>query len=68
METILATAFGRSISVQKGESSELSKKIEVVISGVTDGQVEGMFVLQSMTVKLMAAHLLLIIIGTHIVK
>ena len=51
METILAIAFGRHVKVQRGESSELSEKMETLISGITDvGEVEGMFVLQSMTI------------------
>ena len=51
METILATAFGRRINVQRGESSELSKKMEVLTSSFVDGQFELMFVLQSMINK-----------------
>ena len=47
METILATAFGRRVNVLRGESSELSKQIDVIISGITDGQVDGMIMLES---------------------
>ena len=50
METILAIAFGRRVNVQRGESSELSKKMEDLMSGITDGQIEGLFMLQSMTI------------------
>ena len=47
METILATAFGRRVNVLRGESNELSKQIEVIISGITDGQIDGMIMLES---------------------
>ena len=47
METILATAFGRRVNVLMGESSELSKQIDIIISGITDGQVDGMIMLES---------------------
>ena len=50
METILAIAFGRRINVQRGESSELSKKMEALLSGIIDGQIDGMLMLQSMTI------------------
>ena len=48
METILATAFGRRVNVQRGESSELSKQIEIIMSEITDGQIERMIMLESM--------------------
>lgn len=50
METILAIAFGRRVSVQRGESSKLSKTVQDLMSGITDGQVEGLFLLQSMMI------------------
>ena len=43
METILAIASGRCVG-------ELSKTIQDLMSGITDGQVEGLFLLQSMMV------------------
>ena len=46
-ECILATAFGRRVNVLRGETSKLSEQIEIVIGGLTDGQVEGMIVLES---------------------
>ena len=48
METILATAFGRRVNVQRGESTELSKSIELLMDGFTDGQLEKMILIQSM--------------------
>ena len=43
METILAIASGRCVG-------ELSRTIQDLMSGITDGQVEGLFLLQSMMV------------------
>ena len=40
LETILATAFGRRIDLQRGESDQFSKSMELLISGFTDGQLE----------------------------
>jgi hypothetical protein len=47
MECILATAFGRHVNVLRGESSELSQQIEIIIGCLVDGQVEKMIVLES---------------------
>ena len=47
METILATAFGRQVNVQRGESDELSKAMELLMSGFTDGQVEKLILFES---------------------
>ena len=47
METILATAFGRRVNVQRGESSELSRQIEIIMNSIIDGQIEGMIMLES---------------------
>ena len=46
-ECILATAFGRHVNVLRGETSKLSKLIDIIIGGLTGGQVEGMIVLES---------------------
>lgn len=40
LETILATAFGRRINLQRGESDQFSKSMELLLSGFTDGQFE----------------------------
>ena len=38
METIIATAFGRIIDVQRGESDQLVDAAKMIFSGTTDGQ------------------------------
>ena len=40
LETTLATAFGRIIDIQKGESDQFSKSMELLVSGFSDGQFE----------------------------
>ena len=40
LEMILATAFGRRVDLQKGESDEFSKAMDTAITGLGDGQVE----------------------------
>ena len=47
METILATAFGRRVNIQRGESDELSKAMEQIMGGFTDGQVETILLFES---------------------
>ena len=47
METILATAFGRHVNLQRGESDELSKSVGVLIGGFTEGQAEKFILLDS---------------------
>ena len=38
METILATAFGRVIDIQRGESDELTSAVDSIFRGVQEGQ------------------------------
>ena len=38
METILATAFGRVIDVQRGDSDELTMAVDSIFRGVQEGQ------------------------------
>lgn len=38
METILATAFGRVIDVQRGESDELTTAVDSIFRGTEEGQ------------------------------
>ena len=38
METILATAFGRVIEIQRGESDELTSAVDSIFRGVQEGQ------------------------------
>ena len=40
MEAMLATAFGRSIDLQRGESDQFSKSMELLLSGFVGGQYE----------------------------
>ena len=40
LEAILATAFGRRVDMQKGESDEFSKAMDTVTADFGDGQVE----------------------------
>ena len=47
METILATAFGRQVELQRGETDPISKSMEVLVGGFTDGQIEKFILLES---------------------
>ena len=47
METILATAFGRQVDLQRGESDQLSKSMQLLVGGFTSGQVEKFILLES---------------------
>ena len=38
METILATAFGRVMDIQRGESDELTSAVDSIFRGVQEGQ------------------------------
>ena len=38
METILATAFGRVIEIQRGESDELTSAVDSIFRGVQEGK------------------------------
>ena len=38
METILATAFGRVMDIQRGESDELTSAVDSLFIGVQEGQ------------------------------
>ena len=37
METILATAFGRVIDIQRGESDDLTRAVDSIFRGVQEG-------------------------------
>ena len=37
METILATAFGRVIDIQRGESDELTRAVDSIFRGLEEG-------------------------------
>jgi hypothetical protein len=47
METILATAFGRQVELQRGETDSISKSMEMLVGGFTSGQVEKFILLES---------------------
>ena len=47
METILATAFGRQVELQRGESDQLSQSMGLLVGGFTSGQVEKFILLES---------------------
>ena len=47
METILAIAFGRHINMLRGESSNLTEKVDIILSGLIDGEVNGLIMLES---------------------
>ena len=47
METILATAFGCQVELQRGESDQLSKSMRLLVGGFASGQVEKFILLVS---------------------
>ena len=62
LETILATAFGRRINLQRGESDQFSKSMELLLSGFTDGQFEQFVLFHSkFTVHVRIDHLAVLV-------
>ena len=47
METILATAFGRRVDIQRGESDEISENIKILFRDTKEGEIERFFTLIS---------------------
>ena len=47
LEAIVATAFGRQINLQRGESDEFSKAMHTVSKGLSSGQFEKFALLDS---------------------
>ena len=47
LEAILATAFGRQVDIQRGESDELSKSIDTLFASFTGGRIEALTLLHS---------------------
>ena len=47
LEAILATAFGRRVDLQKGESDEVTKAMSMMTQSVSDGQFEQFLVMSS---------------------
>ena len=48
LETIVATAFGRQINIQRGESDEFSRAMDILTKGLSSGQIENFILLDSM--------------------
>ena len=51
LEIILATAFGRKVDLQRGESDDLSKAMDTLVGGFSDGQVEKFILFESKPLK-----------------
>ena len=47
METILATAFGRQMNLQRGESDELSEAVGTLVGSFSEGQIEKVLLMNS---------------------
>ena len=47
LEAILAVAFGRRIDIQKGESDEFSRSMELLLQGFADGELERLILFHS---------------------
>lgn len=47
LEAILATAFGRQVNIQKGESDEFSEAVDTILNAFIDGQSEQFILLNS---------------------
>ena len=47
LEAILATAFGRRVDLQKGESDEVTKAMSLLSDTVADGQFEQIILMNS---------------------
>ena len=47
LETVLATAFGRLINIQRGESDDFSKSMDLLLEDFTDGKIEKLVMLRS---------------------
>ena len=54
LETILATAFGRQVNLQKGESDKFSRSMELILQGFTDGGFETFMLIHSKLTKHLA--------------
>ena len=51
LEAILATAFGRRVDIQRGESDDFSKAMDSINVGFNDGQFEQFIVFNSKHTK-----------------
>ena len=48
LEAIVATAFGRQINLQRGESDEFSRAMDTAVKGFASGQFENFALIHSM--------------------
>ena len=48
LESIVATAFGRQINLQRGESDDLTRAMDVIVKGLSSGCFETLILLNSM--------------------
>ena len=48
LEAIVATAFGRQVNLQRGESDEFSKAMDTAMKGFSSGQFENFTLFHSM--------------------
>ena len=48
LESIIATAFGRQINLQRGESDDLTRAMDVTVKGLSGGYFENFILLNSM--------------------
>ena len=47
LEAIVATAFGRRVDIQRGDSDEFSKAMDIILEGFADGQLESFLLFHS---------------------
>ena len=52
LEAIVATAFGRQINLQRGESDEFSRAMDTAMKGFASGQFENFALIHSMHIKM----------------
>ena len=51
LEAIVATAFGRQINLQRGESDEFSKAMDTAMKALASGQFENFTLIHSMHIR-----------------
>ena len=49
LESIIATAFGRQVNLQRGESDDLTKAMDIAMKGLSSGHFENFILLNSMS-------------------
>jgi hypothetical protein len=53
LEAIVATAFGRQVNLQRGESDKFSKAMDTAMKGLDSGQLENFTLVHSMTLYIL---------------